>query len=68
MERNVVLESDTVSLVDTIKAVITDSRYGYVRVHGDDKVYSDANVIHIALEDFYDNICRIARKSGINLR
>lgn len=66
-EKTVTLEMDTISLIDKIREGGTDSRHGYVFKPQDSLKYSDANIIHIALEDFYEKMSKAARKSGFNL-
>lgn len=66
-ERTITIAEDTGKLLDLIKSILTDERYGYEGKKGDEKAYSDDNVLHIILEDFYDNLSKEALKSGIKL-
>jgi hypothetical protein len=65
--RTVVLEDDTVSLMDAINKIITNKDFGYKYKEGDEGRFTDANLIHIALEDLYNELCDLAKKSGIIL-
>ena len=65
--RTITIREDTAKLLDLIKSILTDKRYGYTEKEGDNEAYSDNNVLHIALEDFYDKMSKIALKSGIKL-
>ena len=65
--RTVILEDDTASLVDTINKIITSKDFGYKYEEGDEGRFTDANLIHIALEDLYSKLSDLARKSGIIL-
>ena len=67
LERTITIAENTGKLLDLIKSILTDERYGYKSKRGDKKAYSDDNVLHIILEDFYDNLSKEALKSGIKL-
>jgi hypothetical protein len=66
-ERTIIIREDTRKLLNLIKTVLTDKRYGYEGGNMDKEAYSDDNVLHIILEDFYDEISKKALKSGIKL-
>ena len=66
-ERTIIIREDTRKLLDLIKTVLTDKRYGYEGGNMDKEAYSDDNVLHIILEDFYDEISKKALESGIKL-
>lgn len=66
-ERTITIREDTRKLLDLIKSVLTDKRYGYEGGNKDKEAYTDDNVLHIILEDFYDEISKKALKSGIKL-
>jgi hypothetical protein len=67
LERTITIKEDTAKLLDLIKSILTDERYGYKGKEEDKKAYTDDSVIHIILEDFYDNLSKEALKSGIKL-
>jgi hypothetical protein len=66
-ERTITIREDTRKLLDLIKSVLTDKRYGYEGGNNDKEAYTDDNVLHIILEDFYDEISKKALESGIKL-
>ena len=66
-ERTITIREDTAKLLDLIKNILTDERCGYTEKVGDNEAYSDDNVLHVILEDFYDKMSKIALKSGIKL-
>lgn len=65
--RTITIKEDTAKLLDLIKSILTDERYGYEGKEKDKKSYTDDSVIHVILEDFYDNLSKKALKSGIKL-
>ena len=62
-ERTITIRKDTAKLLDSIKSVLTDERYG----SRNKKLYTDENVLHIILKHFYDDLSKAALKSGIKL-
>ena len=61
------LRDDTADLFQLIKTILTSEELGYKKEKGDELLFTDENILHVVIEDFYDKLSKIALKAGIKL-